>query len=80
MLGKPLPSSRSTHLPLILLLTAILFISYVDRGSLATAARLLKAELGLDAAQVGLLMSAFYWTYGAFMVPAGLATERFGPP
>jgi MFS family permease len=72
------PRPPST-LPLVLLLTAILFISYIDRGNLATAAPLLKAELGLDAGRFGLLMSAFYWTYVACMVPAGWACERFGP-
>lgn len=63
---------------LVLLLAAALFISYVDRGNLATAAPLIKQELGLDEAQYGLLASSFYWTYVAFMVPVGWATERFG--
>jgi len=63
---------------LVFLLALALLISYVDRGNLATAAPLIKTELGLDEAQYGLLASAFYWTYVAFMVPVGWATERFG--
>jgi len=63
---------------LVFLLALALLISYVDRGNLATAAPLIKSELGLDEAQYGLLASAFYWTYVAFMVPVGWATERFG--
>lgn len=63
---------------LVFLLALALLISYVDRGNLATAAPLIKGELGLDEAQYGLLASAFYWTYVAFMVPVGWATERFG--
>ena len=63
---------------LVFLLAMALLISYVDRGNLATAAPLIKSELGLDEAQYGLLASAFYWTYVAFMVPVGWATERFG--
>ena len=62
---------------LVFLLALALLISYVDRGNLATAAPLIKSELGLDEAQYGLLASAFYWTYVAFMVPVGWATERF---
>ncbi len=27
---------------------------------------------------MGLLLSAFFWTYGAFQIPAGLAVDRFG--
>ena len=63
---------------LVFLLAVALLISYVDRGNLATAAPLIKSELGLNEAQYGLLASAFYWTYMAFMVPVGWATERFG--
>lgn len=63
---------------LVFLLAVALLISYVDRGNLATAAPLIKSELGLNEAQYGFLASAFYWTYVAFMVPVGWATERFG--
>lgn len=63
---------------LVFLLAVALLISYVDRGNLATAAPLIKQELGLDEAQYGILASSFYWTYVAFMVPVGWATERFG--
>jgi len=63
---------------LVFLLAIALLISYVDRGNLATAAPLIKTELGLNEAQYGLLASAFYWTYVAFMMPVGWATERFG--
>jgi MFS family permease len=38
----------------------------------------MKRDLGFDEAQIGLLYSAFYWTYVAMMFPAGWATERFG--
>jgi MFS family permease len=60
------------------LLSAALFINYVDRGNLATAAPLLKDELGLDAAHLGLLFSAFAWTYVAAMPLAGWMTDRLG--
>jgi ACS family D-galactonate transporter-like MFS transporter len=76
MSAETLPPRSLSQLPLVLLLTAILFISYVDRGNLATAAPLLKDELGLDAARIGLLLSAFYWSYAALMIPAGWAVEH----
>jgi MFS family permease len=45
------------------LLTLALFIQYIDRGNIATAAPLIQNELHLSAAQIGLLVSAFYWVY-----------------
>lgn len=45
------------------LLALALFIQYIDRGNLPTAAPLIKTELHLSATQVGLLVSAFYWAY-----------------
>jgi MFS family permease len=63
---------------LVLLVTAALFINYIDRGNLATAAPLLQDELHLSASQLGLLLSAFYYSYVVCMAPAGRLAERFG--
>ncbi len=35
-------------------------------------------EFGLSASVMGLLLSAFFWTYGAFQLPAGWAVDRLG--
>ena len=45
------------------LMTALLFINYVDRGNLATVGPLLTHDLRLSNTQFGLLLGAFYWTY-----------------
>jgi len=63
---------------LVLLVSAALLINYVDRGNLATAAPLLQGELGLSATQLGVLLSAFYYSYVVAMVPAGWLAERYG--
>ena len=47
----------------VALLAVAIFINYVDRGNLATAAPLIKGELKLTNTQVGLLLSAFFWIY-----------------
>ena len=60
------------------LMALALFINYVDRGNLATAAPFIKDELKLDATQLGLLISAFSWTYVAAMPFAGWLAERVG--
>lgn len=59
------------------LLALAVFVNYVDRGNLATAAPLLKGELGLSATDVGLLLSAFFWTYTPGLVLAGWLADRF---
>ena len=61
---------------LVLLLAVAIFINYVDRGNLATAAPLLKSDLGLSNTQVGFLLSAFYWTYAPMQLLAGWMVER----
>jgi MFS family permease len=67
------PSAR-----VVLLVSAGLFINYIDRGNLATAAPLMQDELRLNAGQLGVLLSAFYYGYVLAMAPAGWLAERYG--
>jgi len=53
-------------------------ISYIDRANLAIAAPFIRQELGLDAAAMGLVLSAFFWTYAAMQLPAGWIIDRIG--
>jgi MFS family permease len=63
---------------LVLLLSTVLFINYVDRGNLATAAPLIQHELHLSNTQLGFLLSAFFYTYVVAMTPVGWLGERYG--
>ena len=63
---------------LVLLVTAAVFINYIDRGNLSTAAPLIQDELGLSGKQLGILFSAFYIGYVPFMPAMGWFAERFG--
>ena len=63
---------------LVLLVTAAVFVNYVDRGNLATATPLLQDELKLSSTQLGVLLSAFYYGYVPFMPVMGWVTERYG--
>lgn len=68
----------STHARwLVLLLGIAVFINYVDRGNLATAGPLLKAEFHLSNTAFGLLISAFFWVYAPAQLLAGWAAQRF---
>ena len=59
-----------------LLVIAVLF-NYVDRGNLALAAPLLSKEWGMSASQLGILLSAFFWTDVLLQVPMGWLVDRF---
>ena len=61
----------------VVLLALAIFINYVDRGNLATAAPLMKDELHLSASKFGLLLSAFFWTYVPGQIVAGWLVEKF---
>jgi MFS family permease len=63
---------------LVLLVTAAVFINYIDRGNLATAAPLIQDELHLSASQLGVLLSAFYYGYVVCMPAMGWFAERYG--
>jgi MFS family permease len=63
----------------VALLALAVFINYVDRGNLATAAPLIKDQLRLSNVQIGLLISAFFWVYTPSQFIAGWLNERLGP-
>ena len=39
------------------------FLNYIDRGNLSIAAPMLKDELAISPARLGVLLSASFWTY-----------------
>jgi MFS family permease len=66
----------SFAVPLLLLALSV-FINYIDRGNLSIAAPLLKSELGTSAAQLGILLAAFFWTYTIMQFVCGWLVDRF---
>jgi MFS transporter, ACS family, D-galactonate transporter len=60
-----------------LLLSMSVLINYVDRGTLAIAAPLLKEDLHLSPSQLGILLSAFFWTYAPFQIVSGWLVDKF---
>jgi len=73
-------SPRPTRARLLIL--ALLFvgtlINYLDRTVISVAALPMREELGLDAAVMGVVFSAFSWTYAAAQIPGGLLIDRIG--
>jgi MFS family permease len=62
---------------IVSLLAAALFISYFDRGILATASPLIQTEFSLSKTQLGFLFAAFYWSYAPLQPLAGWLAQRF---
>ena len=54
-------------------------VNYLDRGTLAVASSAIRADLGLSLAQMGLLLSAFSWSYALCQFPVGGLVDRIGP-
>jgi len=71
--------ARTLGAAVVPLLALAVFINYVDRGNLATAAPLMKDELALSNAQIGLLLSAFSWSYTPGQVLSGWLSEKINP-
>lgn len=52
-------------------------LSYLDRQALSVVAPRVRSELQLDNAQLGLLLSAFFWTYALMHIGIGYILDRF---
>jgi MFS family permease len=62
---------------LLVLLTLSVAINYIDRGALSVSAPVITKELNLSPREMGLLFSAFFWTYSSFQLVAGWLVDRF---
>src|SRR3984957_8972246 len=61
----------------LFLLAFSVLINYIDRSNLSIAAPLLQDELHISNSQLGILLAAFFWTYGLMQLPAGWLVDRF---
>jgi len=55
------------------------FLSYLFRSINAVIAPDLAQEISLDAATLGLLSSAYFFTFAVFQFPLGILLDRYGP-
>lgn len=53
-------------------------INYIDRGSLAIANTTIRADLGISATRMGILLSTFSLSYAICQLPVGVLLDRFG--
>ena len=62
----------------LLLISVMYLITYLDRVNISTAAPAISKEFGFDKVTMGIIFSAFVWAYAAFQVPGGWLSDRFG--
>ena len=53
-------------------------INYLDRTNISVAAPAIKEALDLSSVQLGLIFSAFGWTYVALQIPGGIVVDKIG--
>jgi len=67
---KKAAARTKTRWAMLSLIMVVMCVNYLDRGNLAVSAPVMQKELGINSAQMGLLFSAFAWSY-AFIIPFG---------
>ena len=70
---------RSQQLRAVALLLFIGVINFLDRSALSVANPLIRHDMGLSIAEMGLLLSAFAWAYAFCQLPGGALVDRIGP-
>jgi sugar phosphate permease len=79
MSDKPAATSPSKGRWYILLLISVMYlVTYLDRVNISTAAPDISKEFGFDKLTMGFIFSAFVWAYALFQVPGGWLSDRFG--
>lgn len=67
-----------TRIVILMLLSTGTMINYLDRTILGVVAPKLTSEIDIDPAMMGIIFSAFAWTYALAQIPGGMFLDRFG--
>ncbi|MDT7674493.1 MAG: transporter, family, D-galactonate transporter, partial [Pseudonocardiales bacterium] len=55
-----------------------MFVNYIDRVNLSIATPAIMRDFGINGSQMGLIASAFLWTYAMLQMPIGSVIDRVG--
>ena len=75
----PQPAPTRTRWLVLLLISLMYLITYIDRTGISVAAPEIAKEFGLNQTELGIVFSAFLWAYAIGQLPAGWCADRFGP-
>jgi sugar phosphate permease len=80
-MGTAVVSRRTLYmqwLPVGLFIVGLI-INYFDRVTLSIGNPQIRQELGLNVAEMGILLSAFSWAYAFAQLPSGILVDKIGP-
>jgi ACS family D-galactonate transporter-like MFS transporter len=72
-----MPPTRA-RFGILALISAATMLNYLNRSVLGVAKPALTAELHIGPEVMGLIFSAFSWTYALAQVPSGFVLDKFG--
>jgi sugar phosphate permease len=78
MSDTPAASPSKGRWYILLLISVMYLITYLDRVNISTAAPEIIKEFGFDKVTMGVIFSAFLWSYALFQVPGGWLSDKFG--
>ncbi len=78
MNGTP-KRSGTKRWSVLFLISLMYLVTYLDRANISTAAPVIAKEFNISKIAMGLIFSAFVWSYALFQIPGGWLGDRFGP-
>lgn len=75
MSHSPRPSRLRAKMSVLSLIFISVVINYMDRTNISVAASAIGDDLELSRVQIGILFSAFAWTYSVMQIPGGILVD-----
>ena len=80
MMSESRQTTRSRkRFGILVMIFICVVVNYVDRSCISVAAPALTKDLEIDSVKMGLVFSAFAWTYAALQIPGGVVVDRIRP-
>jgi MFS transporter, ACS family, D-galactonate transporter len=78
--SQPLAHGKRTNVrwKISIFMWAAIAINYLDRANLSAATPALMKDLHISTAEMGVVMSAFFWSYMLFQIPSGWFADKVG--
>lgn len=75
MISTPNTHSKRQKYSVLALIFFSVVINYMDRTNISVAANALSEDLELSKVQMGIIFSAFAWTYSVMQIPGGMLVD-----
>jgi len=77
--NKGIAKPTKTRWLILLLISLMYMITYMDRTGISISASAMAKEFGLGETALGVVFSAFLWAYAIGQIPSGWLADRVGP-